>query len=108
MQSDEILNNAFGYAGTIFNNTGTFRKSLGLSTGATVFNNVTFNQLNGVLDVQNGNLTLEDGGSFTGGYVTTNSTGRTSLDGGNFTIHGTVTSSNVVGGWRQFGVRQCD
>ncbi len=95
-QSDATLNNAYGYNGTVFNNFGTFQKSGGASTNQTSFPDVPFNQLAGVLDVQQGNLSLQAGASFSGGYVTTNSTGATLLAAGNFNINGTVTSSNVL------------
>ena len=88
-------NSAFGGSGT-FINAGTFRKSVGVISSETLFGNtVVFNQTGGVLDVQRGYLALIGEGNFTGGYVTTNSTGATVLAYGNFTINGTVTSTNV-------------
>ncbi len=99
-QSDQIINADYGGSFT-FNNFGTFTKSGGTNTGQTAFANGTlFNQRAGVIDVQNGinglNLMLQSGGNFTGGYVTTNSLGRTHLSQGNFTINGTTTASNVI------------
>jgi hypothetical protein len=105
-QSDQIFNSAYGGTGTVFNNYGTFRKSGGASefSNATIFQSVVFNQLAGVLDVQNGTNGLEvafqDGGNFTGGYITTNSQGLTALSAGNFTINGTVTGTNT---WQDIG-----
>ena len=58
-----------------------------------------FNQLAGVIDVQNGTnglqLNLSGGGNFTGGYITTNVNGLTVLGAGNFTVNGTVTGTNT-------------
>src|ERR1017187_9402241 len=93
-----------GGSGTVFNNLGTFRKSGGVGgyPGTFFVNGTVFNQLAGVIDVQSGTnglqLTLASGGSFTGGYVTTNRNGITSLGSGNFNINGTTTSGNVVFG----------
>ena len=96
-QSDQSFNNAYGGNGTTFNNYDLFRKSAGASGGQTTFNGgATFNQLAGVLDVEQGNLVLQNGGSFTGGYVTTNSTGTIYLSIGNYNINGTVTTTNVL------------
>ena len=92
----------WGYGGSgVFNNCGTFRKSGGASefADATIFQNVTFNQLAGVLDVQNGTnglqLAFQNGGNFTGGYITTNRFGLTVLSAGNFNLNGTVTGTNT-------------
>jgi hypothetical protein len=104
-QSDQSFNDAYGGA-TVFNNYGTFRKSGGASefASATIFQSVVFNQLAGVIDVQNGTNGLEvefqDGGNFTGGYITTNSQGLTALSSGNFTVNGTVTGTNT---WQNGG-----
>ena len=95
-QSDQQMNTAYGNNGWVFNNLGTFRKSVGVISSSTTFGNtVVFNQTGGVLDAQQGYLTLIGEGNFTGGYVTTNSTGATVLAYGNYTINGTVTSTNV-------------
>ena len=100
-QSDQTINNNYGGAVTPFNNYGTFRKSGGAGGGAySLFaSNVVFNQLAGVMDVQNGTngltLVLQGGGNFTGGYITTNQFGVTVLSSGNFTLSGTVTPTNV-------------
>ena len=60
---------------------------------------MAFNQLAGVLDVQNGTngleLAFQGGGNFTGGYITTNQFGLTVLSLGNFTLNGTVTGTNT-------------
>jgi len=88
----------------VFNNYGTFRKSGGVGGyPGTYFNSgAVFNQLAGVLDVQSSTnglqLSLVSGGSFTGGYVTTNLNGITYLGGGNFNINGTLTCTNVLFG----------
>jgi hypothetical protein len=50
----------------------------------------------GVLDVQQGNLVLQGSGNFTGGYITTNSTGTTVFSIGNFNLNGTPTGTNVI------------
>ena len=100
-QSDQTFDNVFGYNSTVFNNYGMFRKTGGTGTNQTLFTSgVAFNQLAGVIDVQNGvnglNLILQNGGSFTGGYVTTNVAGLTYLSSGSFTINGTVTAANLI------------
>ena len=97
-QSDQGFGNS---SGAVFNNYGTFRKSGGAGNSYTYFGNgVVFNQLAGVLDVQSGTnglqLQLNSGGTFTGGYITTNSRGFTVFNNGNFNLNGTVTSTNVV------------
>jgi BspA type Leucine rich repeat region (6 copies) len=101
---------SFGGAGTVFNNYGIFRKSGGANVypgtlfqgGGPSGGGVLFNQVGGVLDVQNGTnglqLTLQGGANFSGGFVTTNSAGVTVLSIGNFNINGTTTCSNVVFG----------
>jgi hypothetical protein len=100
-QSDQIFNNALGGSNPVFNNLGTFRKSGGASefATATVFQNVVFNQLAGLIDVQNGTngleLAFQGGGHFTGGYITTNKFGLTTLEANNYTINGTVTGTNT-------------
>jgi hypothetical protein len=93
---DLTLNGDVGYPGTVFNNLGTFRKSAGINSSNTVITSqVVFNQLSGVLDVQQGNLVLQGGGSFTGGTATNNN-GVLWLSGGNFNLNGTVTGTNVI------------
>ena len=100
-QSDQLLSGAAFGSSSVFNNYGTFRKSVGVSEfdNATVFNGTVFNQLAGVLDVQNGTnglqVAFQDGGSFTGGYITTNVNGLTVLFAGNFNLNGTVTGTNT-------------
>jgi hypothetical protein len=96
-QSDQQLNAAYG-GSVVFNNIGIFRKSGGINPAInTLFaGNVLFNQPSGVLDVQTGNVVLQGSGNFTGGYITTNSTGTTYLSIGGFNINGTATGSNVV------------
>src|SRR5439155_9014149 len=101
-QGDLTLNNDFGGNGTVFKNYATLRKSGGASefANATIFGGgVVFNQLAGVIDVQNGTngleLAFQGGGNFTGGYVTTNTFGLTVLSVGNFTLNGTVTGTNT-------------
>jgi hypothetical protein len=108
MTSDQVVNTAFGGA-SAFNNYGTVRKSGGAGqfVGATFFQgNAAFNQIAGVIDVQNGigtngtELAFQAGGTFTGGYITTNQYGLTVLSVGNFTINGTVTGTNT---WEDTG-----
>ena len=96
-QSDQQLTTA-GYNGnTVFNNFATFRKSGGTNTSQTLIASfVLFNQPSGVLDVQQGNFTLQGSGNFNGGYITTNSTGTTYLSQGSFNIDGTATGTNVI------------
>ena len=101
-QSDQTLNNAYGGAGTTFNNYGTLRKSGGaseISTATIYAGGVLFNQLAGVIDVQNGTngleLSLLGGGNLNGGYITTNQFGLTVLGNGTFNVNGTVTGTNT-------------
>jgi hypothetical protein len=103
-QSDQQWNNGYGGAGSVFNNYGTFRKSGGASefSNATIFTGgVSFNQLAGVIDVQNGTngleLAFQGSGNFNGGYITTNVSGLTVLSSGSFNINGTVTGTNTWG-----------
>ncbi len=100
-QDDQPMQDYNG-GGTVFNNYGTFRKSGGASefANATVFaSGVVFNQLAGVIDVQNGTngleVALQGGGNFTGGYITTNQFGLTTLGSGSYALNGTVTGTNT-------------
>ncbi|HWN96631.1 MAG TPA: hypothetical protein VNT99_16500, partial [Methylomirabilota bacterium] len=96
-QNDLTLNNAYGGAGTVFNNAGIYRKSGGASTN-TITDGVTFNN-NGLLEVLTGLLSLQGGGSFTGG-TTTNAGGLIQLAAATYLINGTTTTTNVqlIGG----------
>ena len=96
-QSDQQFNSGYGGA-TVFNNFDTFRKSGGINPAInTLFaGGVLFNQPSGVLDVQIGNVVLQGGGNFTGGSITTNSSGTTYLSFGSFNINGTATGRNVI------------
>jgi len=100
-QSDQTINQAYGGAVVTFNNYGTLRKSggTGFSTTTVFAGNVFFNQVAGVIDVQNGTnglqLTLQGGGNLNGGYITTNQLGFTVLSIGTFNINGTVTGTNT-------------
>src|SRR6266568_3052059 len=96
-QNDQVLNDDWGYT-TLFSNAGTFRKSGGTGTNATtIVSGVTFNNT-GTVDVQVNLLSLQGGGSFSGGSVT--SAGLIQLAAGAYTINGTLTTTNVqlVGG----------
>ena len=100
-QNDQFMGDDFG--GTaFFNNYGNFRKSgrgTEFSNYTAFTTGVVFNQLAGAIDVQNGTdgleLTLQGGGNFIGGYITTNQFGLTVLNSGNFTVNGTVTGTNT-------------
>jgi hypothetical protein len=95
-QDDQQLSNYRGAPGTVFNNFGTFRKLGGINASRTLLGNpVTFNNT-GVVDVQQGNLVFQGNDSFTGGYITTNGTGTTYFDTGNFNLNGTATGTNVI------------
>ena len=49
------------------------------------------------MDVQKRNLTvLQGSGNFTGGYITTNQSGRPYFSSGNFNLNGTVTGTNLM------------
>ena len=95
-QSDQTFNDVFDGNGTVFNNSGTFRKSGSTGGNTTFTGGVTFNQLSGAVDVQKGNLVLQGGGSFTGGFTATNNTSVTYLSSGSFNFNGALTSSNVI------------
>jgi uncharacterized delta-60 repeat protein len=96
VQGDEVLGISFAGNGVVFNNFGTFRKSGGSSGSFTQLpNGVIFNN-SGVVDIQQGNLHLLGGGNFSGGYITTNTTGSTVLANGNYTVNGTVTGTNFI------------
>jgi len=60
---------------------------------------VVFNQLGGVIDVQNGmnglQLQLQSGGNLLDGFVTTNTRGLLILSAGNFNLNGLVTDTNT-------------
>ena len=106
-QSDQTFNDAYGGVGVVFNNFGTLRKSGGgpeFTNSTVIASGVLFNQLAGVVDVQNGtnglSLVLQGGGNLTGGYITTNQFGLTVLSVGNFTLNGTVTGTNT---WENAG-----
>ena len=96
VQGDLTLTNYYTWNGTVFNNLGTFRKSAGISSSNTVIgSSVMFNQLAGVVEVRQGNLVLQGGGSFMGGTATNNN-GVLSLGSGSFTLNGTATGTNVI------------
>jgi hypothetical protein len=105
-QDDQQLQNYYG-GSTVFNNYGTLRKSGGageFAAATIIAGGVLFNQLAGVIDVQNGTngleLAFQGGGNFTGGYITANQFGLTVLSAGNFTLNGTVTGTNT---WQDAG-----
>jgi hypothetical protein len=95
-----------GGAGTTFNNYGTFAKTGGTGNypGTYFPGGAVFNQRAGMIDVQSGTnglqLQLQGGGTFSGGFITTNAGGYvylSSINGsGSYNINGTVTSSNTV------------
>src|SRR5258708_39875700 len=92
-------NNGYGVNGTLFSNGGTFRKSGGTGAGATSLLGGVFFHNSGTLDVQTNLLSLQGGGSLTGGLVT-GAPGLIQLAAGSFTINGTITTASVqlVGG----------
>ncbi|MGA2247542.1 MAG: hypothetical protein ABSH48_21360 [Verrucomicrobiota bacterium] len=96
-QDDQQLTTS-GYNGNAtFNNYGRFIKTGGSSTSQTLLDSPVFlNQPYGVLDIQQGNLTLQGGANLNGGYITTNTTGTTFLSAGNFNLNGTATGTNVI------------
>ena len=52
--SDEAINAGYGGNGVTFNNNGTFRKTAGATnSGTTMGGQVTFNQLNGIVERAN-------------------------------------------------------
>jgi hypothetical protein len=98
--SDQAINSADGEPAEVFENYGTFRKSGGQG-GASSFKDVVFNQLAGKIDVQPGlEVDFQGGGSFSGGYINTNASGRAVLSAGLFNLNGTVTGTNT---WENSG-----
>ena len=97
IQDDSIWDFTYGGAGTVFNNAGILRKSGGSTSGTVFQHGVVLNQLAGDIDVQsNLQLLLQGGGTFTGGYTTTNSQGLIELNSGLFTLNGGQTTTNVI------------
>jgi hypothetical protein len=109
-QGDLILNDDSGGAGSVFNNYGTFRKSAGTGI-TTVTAGVPFSNT-GLMDVQIGNVSLNDGFSSTGtinivsGYVSLNNggvltggvqtgAGLLQLAVGSFNVNGLTTTTNL-------------
>ena len=93
-RADLVFDNST-YGGTInFNNlgTGTLRKSAGTNTTILGLGLVLGNS--GILDVQTNYLSLNSGGNFNGGSVTSTS-GVLQLAAGAYTINGTITTTNV-------------
>jgi hypothetical protein len=96
-QSDQAFNADYDGANVLFNNAGTLRKSGGV--GATVLPGGVLFSNTGTVNVESGTLSLQGGGSFTGGSVTS-AAGLIQLAAGAYTINGTITTTNVqlVGG----------
>jgi hypothetical protein len=93
-QGDLVMNDAYGCSGGVFNNFGTLRKSAGvIGNSMQIQNGITFNS-SGIVDVRSGTLSLQSGGSFSGGTVTNNA-GILQLASGFFNINGTATSVSV-------------
>ena len=112
VRNDEPFRGDLGGAASVFNNVGTFRKSV--TTGVTSIN-LFFNNT-GVVDVDSGILSYDSGGTSTGSFdVATGATlrfpsstftlnigttitgvGTTRIDGGTVTIGATATSTNAV------------
>jgi hypothetical protein len=94
-QCDQVVNSDGQQAGLIFNNQGTFRKSV--TTGSTTFSPnasaATFNN-SGLVDLDSGALVLNAGGTLSGGMIT--GTGIWYLNGGNFTLNGMYTTTTNV------------
>ena len=96
-QSDYSFKDDGGGNNIAFNNYGTLRKSAGANGSQTLLPySVSLNQLGGMVDVQTGNLALQGGGNFDGGFVTTNASGSLVLSAGSFNFNGAVTSTNTV------------
>ena len=113
VRNDEPFRGDLGGAASVFNNVGTFRKSV--TTGVTSIN-LFFNNT-GTVDVDSGTLSFTTGGTSTGNFdVSTTSTilqfpsstfrlnigttitgvGTTLINGGTLIIGGTATSTNAV------------
>src|SRR5258708_30729479 len=94
-----MINNDYGVKGTVFRNGGTFRKSGGTGANSTALLGGVFFHNSGTLDVQTNLLSLQGGGSLTGGLVT-GAPGLIQLAAGSFNITGTITTAKVelVGG----------
>src|ERR1017187_379072 len=103
-QSDHQLTIS-GYNGTtMFNNFGALRKSSGNNASQTLFSaGVFLNQLAGAVDVRQGNLDLQGGGSLTGGTAN-NPAGTIYLSSGRFNINGGLSWANVAPSWLHYDV----
>src|SRR5260370_28879174 len=78
----------------LFRNGGKVWKAGGRGTNATVLGGGLFFNNTGALDVQVNLLSLQGGGSFTGGFVT-GAPGLIQLAAGAYTINGTITTTKV-------------
>jgi hypothetical protein len=95
-QADITMNSDWGLNGFIFKNFGTFRKSGGTNSGTVLSPSggaATFNNTGTVTVTVPGAVVLNGGGSLTGGSFT--GIGNLDLDGGNFTLNGMTTTTNV-------------
>lgn len=109
-QGDLTFNDDFAGAGTIINNYGTYRKSVG--TGLTTFTGGVYFGNTGTIDIETGNvafnggfansgtvnivsgyITLGNGGALTGGVQT--GAGLLQMAAGSFTDNGMVTTTNL-------------
>ncbi len=80
------------FSGATFINTGTLRKSGG--TGVSTINGWwTFENQNGIIDVQSGSLTYSGGGSFNDGIYNVSENALLSLTGSTWIFSGTLTGS---------------
>jgi len=93
LQADLIFNDAYGCANAQFNNYGTLRKSVGSSTNSSQFQGGVYLNNYGDVDIRSGTFSLQGGGSFLAGTAT-NSVGFLQLNSANYTLNGTVTTTN--------------
>lgn len=111
-QCDGEINHDFGFTGSSFTNSGTYRRSV--ATGVKAFTSVAFNST-GIVDVQSGTLDINAGGSAGGTFtaaatatvdfnasygfvdgVSFSGEGAINLAAGSSTFSGTLTTQNLT------------
>jgi hypothetical protein len=94
-QSDQVFNDAYGGAGTVFNNPGTFIKTAGTNNGSgtQIQSGVTFNN-SGRLDCRMGVISLQGVYSLTNGTLNFGINGRTNY--GEISLSGAAALTGTV------------
>jgi hypothetical protein len=94
VQENGLAMQTFGGSGQAFNNPGTFQKS-GPATPGTAIVNIPFNLTGGTINVPAGTLTLEGGGTSTGGNYDVATDASVNYAGGTHTFSGAYTGSGA-------------